>query len=277
MIGLFVAMALAGGPVEGPTPPKSTGGSIASLFSADDYPTAAANSGEQGNVQVVIHVDDKGAVSSCEIKTSSGYPELDTQTCNIIALRAKFEPARNGMGEPIAGEITKTVDWRLARGPSFMPSDPYGSSIILSYGPDKQPQSCRIESTGFAEGKAPDTCPPRMMETLARAALPGIPDGTTSIIASTDFRLSPARRLTLGPGEVLMERSVAEISVDETGHRLSCKQIVAEAPLMPADDLCGQGPGIAYKVRTGADGKPVPFTASIATAMIARVGVRAAH
>jgi protein TonB len=273
VIEIFIAMALAAGPVEGASPPEPVAGaSVASLFSADDYPAGAAARGEQGNVQVVIHVDDKGAVSSCEIKTSSGYPELDTQTCNIIARRAKFEPARNSNGEPVASEITKTIDWRLASGPSFMPSDPWGTSMILTLGPDKQPQGCRMEQRGFVRGTAPARCPPGMDAEVAAVAVRGIPNGTARMIVSTDFALGPAAPFKLGPGDVLMERSVAEISVDDTGHQTACRMIVADGPLLPADDICGQSSPIPYKARTGADGKPAPFTATIATSMIAHVG-----
>lgn len=276
VIGILMALALTGSPVEGAVPAKPTVGSVASVFSADDYPPGAADRGEQGKVQVIIQVDDKGSVSSCEIKVSSGYPELDTQTCAIIARRAKFLPARDAQGRPVAGEVPQTISWRLANGPSFMPSDPWGTSMILTLRPDKQPLGCRMEQMGFVRGTAPATCPPGMDAAVAEAALPGIPDGTTRMIVSTDFALGPAAPLQLGPGDVLMERSVAEISVDEAGHQTACRMIVADGPRLPADDICGQSSPTPYKVRTNADGKAIPFTATIATVMIAHLGADAA-
>lgn len=276
MIGFFgLALAMAD---PAPAPPKPLGvQSLAGLFSANDYPRDAADRNEQGRVQVIVHVDAQGAVSSCEIKESSGFPSLDTRTCEIIAQRARFLPARDSAGHDVPSETTQSVVWALDNGPSFMPSEAWGTSMILDFGPDRQPGACRMESTGFTRGTTPETCPPDLVTGVARSAFPGIPDGTTSMVASTDFRLGPAAPVTLGPGEVLMERSVAEIAVDEGGHRVACKQTEAEGPLIHADDLCGQDPGIPYKVRTGADGKPVPFTATIATTMIARVGVPAAR
>ena len=276
MLGLFALALAAADP--GPTPPKSIGvGSLAGLFSADDYPRDAADRNEQGRVQVTVHIDAAGAVSSCEIKQSSGFPSLDTRTCEIIARRAKFIPARDSAGNAVPSETTQTVTWRLSTGPEFTPSDPWGVSAILTYGPDKQPQSCRMEPTGFAKSTAPSICPPGAAEAMAQSALPGLPDGTTSVVSSTDFRLGPAASLTLGPGDVLMQRSVAEISVDESGHQTACKMTVSDAARIPADNLCAPFGGAPYRVRTGPDGKPAPFTATIATVMIAHVGSTAAH
>lgn len=274
MLAIFALTLAAADP--GPTPPKSVGvGSLAGLFSADDYPRDAADRNEQGRVQVTVHVDAAGAVSSCEIKQSSGFPSLDTRTCEIIAQRAKFLPARDSAGKPVPSETTQAVTWRLSNGPNFTPSEPYTASIILTYGLDKQPKGCRVESTGFLQGKTPATCPPPMMDAVATTVQSHVPDGTVAVINRTDFRLGPVPPLKLGPGEVLMERSVAQLSVDETGHRVSCEQTEADAPLVHADDLCAQGPDIPYQVRLGASGKPVPFTATVATTMIAQLNTSA--
>ena len=201
VIGMLVALALAGSPVEGAAPPKPVaGGSIASLFSADDYPAGSANRGEQGNVQVLIHVDDKGAVSSCEIKTSSGYPELDTQTCNIIALRARFEPARNGNGEPIAGEIIKTVDWRLAD--LAMPNTAWSMRMTFLMDKDGKATSCLIQGQGMHLPQAsPTPCPAGALNYRPSEWFPDLPANVTRFTLETAFAPGDeATPATLAPG-----------------------------------------------------------------------------
>jgi len=272
VIGMFMALALAGSPVEGPALPKPVaGGSIASLFSADDYPAGSANRGEQGNVQVVIHVDDKGAVSSCEIKTSSGYPELDTQTCNIIALRAKFEPARNGNGDPIPGEIIKTVDWRLAD--SAMPNTPWSMRITFVMDKDGKATSCLISGQGVHLPKAsPAPCPAGALNHPPSEWFPDLPAHVTRFTMETAFAPgNEATPATLAPGDSIVDRSVATLTIGADGRVESCQPVTSAGSGHNAD-LCRAPQAQRVEPRKGADGKPVPFEATLAVTASVQVG-----
>jgi TonB family protein len=85
------------------------------LFSDEDYPAAAQKKGEEGTVQVELTVGTDGRVTGCKILRSSNSANLDTATCKILTLRARFTPARDSKGRPVVDKyITPPITWRLA-------------------------------------------------------------------------------------------------------------------------------------------------------------------
>jgi periplasmic protein TonB len=84
----------------------------ASWLGAMDYPPAAMRMGEQGDVAVTLAVDAQGRVTGCRIDQSSGFPDLDTGTCQRLSRRAHFQPAADAQGQPAAGVYSHTVHWR---------------------------------------------------------------------------------------------------------------------------------------------------------------------
>lgn len=76
----------------------------------DDYPVDAGASGH-GRVRIEIVVDDAGNVLRCDVALSSGSRDLDASACTIPLARARFEPARDEAGVPVAGVFGHTFDW----------------------------------------------------------------------------------------------------------------------------------------------------------------------
>src|SRR5688572_16759769 len=70
-------------------------------FSAGDYPQDALRAGEHGQVRFTLDVDAAGLPTNCTITTSSGFPRLDAQTCELLKLRARFTPARDPDGQAV--------------------------------------------------------------------------------------------------------------------------------------------------------------------------------
>lgn len=64
-------------------------------------------------VEVLLEIDEHGAVTRCHILQSSGYDELDTLTCDTIAGDARFRPERDEAGKAIAFQYRTTVTYRL--------------------------------------------------------------------------------------------------------------------------------------------------------------------
>lgn len=92
----------------------SAKGDLRTLFSADDYPAAAARLGEQGTVQVELAVNESGKVTHCTIIQSSGHPSLDNATCVILQRRARFIPAQDVDGRSVPDRVTTPpITWRL--------------------------------------------------------------------------------------------------------------------------------------------------------------------
>lgn len=89
-------------------------GDVRTVFSADDYPAEAQRNGEEGTVRAALTVDATGRVANCTIIQSSNHESLDNATCNILSRRARFIPARDASGNPVASRvISPPITWRL--------------------------------------------------------------------------------------------------------------------------------------------------------------------
>ncbi|MBV7259431.1 energy transducer TonB [Erythrobacter crassostreae] len=60
-----------------------------------------------------VTIDTKGRVNDCTITRSTGHAQLDERTCFLIEKRARFNPAKDSYGNPIAGTYRNSVNWRL--------------------------------------------------------------------------------------------------------------------------------------------------------------------
>jgi len=110
-----------------PPPPRATRGvsrspiraaaqplaPLQSLISAEDYPASALAGREQGRPSFRLAVGPDGRVAGCVILTSTGSGALDTSTCRILRARARFTPARDPSGNPVADEYFGQLAWRL--------------------------------------------------------------------------------------------------------------------------------------------------------------------
>ena len=81
----------------------------------EDYPAAAIGSGAEGTVRFTLTVDPNGGVVGCSIVHSSGSSVLDQATCRLMMRRARFTPALDSNGNPVAGTITQDVVWKSPR------------------------------------------------------------------------------------------------------------------------------------------------------------------
>lgn len=100
-------------------PATTTGPMVAEPCMADDwiadgaYPQGPLQRGESGLVRYRLFVDTEGRVERCAITGSSGHAGLDRDTCALLSRRARFVPARNVDGSPMAWEHDGAVRWDL--------------------------------------------------------------------------------------------------------------------------------------------------------------------
>ena len=87
----------------------------------NDYPLAALRAEQQGTVSFRLSVGPDGMPSRCAITASSGSADLDLATCNLVLSRARFRPARDGSGQPIASAYSNRVAWRIPEPPPPVP------------------------------------------------------------------------------------------------------------------------------------------------------------
>jgi protein TonB len=97
----------------GPRPPQRARANLNSYFSLDDYPAAALRENGSGPVGFTLTIGANGRVTDCLVTASSGSVALDQATCRILRGRARYIPARDENGNPVQGQDTGRVIWRV--------------------------------------------------------------------------------------------------------------------------------------------------------------------
>ena len=77
------------------------------------YPPRARAAGEQGRVGFRVELDQKARVLGCEVVESSGFPNLDRETCAVVTEHARFKPRPRMEGQPEIDILLGYVDWKL--------------------------------------------------------------------------------------------------------------------------------------------------------------------
>lgn len=90
------------------TPPR---GKVGQFFGVSDYPKEAIKAGAYGRVIAYLAVGADGAVKQCRILSSAGTT-LNAGTCKV-AMRARFEPARDAAGKAVPSSYILPVRWVL--------------------------------------------------------------------------------------------------------------------------------------------------------------------
>lgn len=104
-----------------PPPPKFTPksatpkGNPASWATTNDYPTRALREEREGTTSFRVTVGPDGRVTSCEVTSSSGSPDLDQATCSNVTRRARFNPATDGEGQPTTGSYSNRIRWVIPK------------------------------------------------------------------------------------------------------------------------------------------------------------------
>lgn len=75
-----------------------------------DYP--ARNHDKQGTTRFELIVGADGKPVSCTTTVSSGHDVLDQSACNAFVKRARFSPAKDEAGNPIAGRYKGSITWK---------------------------------------------------------------------------------------------------------------------------------------------------------------------
>jgi len=93
-----------------PPRPKTAPGKW--LFPSD-YPTVSILRGERAIVFPRLNIDETGNVTACEIQQSTKDGAFAEIVCNAFRKRAKFEPALDAAGKPVAAYWRNTVIFQL--------------------------------------------------------------------------------------------------------------------------------------------------------------------
>lgn len=101
-----------------PAPPSlSRGAAIigdrARWVTADDYPSSALRAGAEGITGILVSIGGDGRVTDCRVTASSGNDLLDKAACLTYARRARFRPALDEAGHPVATQRADRIRWQL--------------------------------------------------------------------------------------------------------------------------------------------------------------------
>ena len=242
------------------------GGSLTGIFQADDYPADALDLNQQGSVGVLARVDPRGAVSDCTITSSSGSPALDAQTCRIVWLRAKFTPARDPSGKPVASTYEQHIVWSIGEDDEGSGSDPYMVRWVVSEWQNGYPY-CRNELSGAAENEAagPSQCPAYVAG--IPASLPESAKTSPTLVLEQRFSVAAPPTVSLAPTDRFIGREVARLDIDGAGRVSSCRVVEAAGIIPPQVSRACLISTKRYERKKDAQGRPVPFTAYYAISL----------
>lgn len=96
---------------EAPAPPATRARAIRNLAA---YIHASDYRDQNGRVQFELTVSPRGRATDCRVVTSSGSTMLDDWTCEIMVRRARFRPARDAAGNPVADAVRAWIGWESA-------------------------------------------------------------------------------------------------------------------------------------------------------------------
>jgi protein TonB len=79
----------------------------------DAYPIEAREQRLEGVVGLTVTVGRDGRAWNCEVTQSSGHAILDAAACTGIQRYARFDPALDRNGNPIASTFSTRITYRL--------------------------------------------------------------------------------------------------------------------------------------------------------------------
>lgn len=88
-------------------------GDMANWVTTNDYPTEALRQELGGTVIVVLALDQAGVPERCNVAVSSKVPVLDAQTCAVLMRRARYQPVKDGSGNPAKAATVERVRWLI--------------------------------------------------------------------------------------------------------------------------------------------------------------------
>ncbi|HEX8512608.1 MAG TPA: energy transducer TonB [Allosphingosinicella sp.] len=94
--------------------PRLATADLTDVITHSDYPPQALAARQEGNVRFILEIDATGRMR-CRVTASSGWPLLDTATCDLLKARAKYTHALDAEGNPTTDSRTGSYAWRIAR------------------------------------------------------------------------------------------------------------------------------------------------------------------
>ena len=88
-------------------------GDEASWITNDDYPPSSIRAEEEGTTAITWTINAQGRAENCRVTQSSGSSALDQAACRALTRRARYSPALDQAGNPMATTKSRRVKWVL--------------------------------------------------------------------------------------------------------------------------------------------------------------------
>lgn len=167
--------------------PPVPAGNPGKWVTMEDYPFSALRSEAEGVTRFTLKIDAEGAPAECNVTNSSGHDDLDSTTCALMEERARFKPALDAQGKPVAATWSSSVRWMIGE-TNVLPA-PEAYSLTLQYIIEKDGtiSGCKVLSV---ENQGGDPC-----------------QGTSSVTYSsiTDKRGNPVRKIVTQQIKITVE------------------------------------------------------------------------
>lgn len=95
--------------------PAQPRGNPGNWVTTEDYPSRALREEREGVTAIAFDIGADGKTSNCRVTSSSGSPELDDATCRNFVRRARYKPAQNDAGQPMASTGSQRVRWQMPK------------------------------------------------------------------------------------------------------------------------------------------------------------------
>lgn len=222
----------------------------AELMTVDDYPLAARFFDQQGSVRVAVAVDENGKIADCVVEQSSGFPALDTQTCRLFWLRARFEPGRDELGRLAGTTYHQTIVWRLED--RRAPAAPWLSRLVWTVDKNGALISCHAETKGIADTPGQNGCI-YVGQLPAQARLFGFGPRSDRVTIMLESQFAPdGTALTphspAGPNERVYSLQTSRLALDAEGKVANCKPVdQAGINQLAGHDTCEDVRGLRFE------------------------------
>jgi TonB family protein len=250
-------------------------------ITAEDYPATALRYDESGTAAFQLTVDARGAVTDCSITGSSGSQVLDDTTCTLIRQRAKFAPAVNAAGKPVAGYYSSSVRWALEGQVLPMPITAWSSIARIKVSPRGRVLSCTASTHGTPPEDALYPCDDssdlnRDHGIQAMRLASAIPTGKgAEMIIEVNFQTDASPGFPAeydADGQKIIALASFRIAIEESGEVKDCAVASWVAPDDRDAPTCKGSPFYytTFIPARDANGNPIAVTATQTIAMSVR-------
>lgn len=249
-VALLIAIGLVALPSSGNardrSKPARVKGNPGDWFPMDSYPAEAKRNGQQGRVSVQLTIDKAGAPTTCAVVTSSGSPSLDKATCDLAMANAKYTPALDAKGLPVASTVALPgVRWELKDNPPIKLEGPWRAAATLQIDPAGKLSSCAEQRSGPVPAEIqPCVSAKDMPPEFGLYARGGSSAALSELVVETSlsFDDTPAPPMVYdSEGRETLKMAVLHFVVDTDGKAGNCQIEAQSGP--GSDDLCADPPG----------------------------------